>query len=82
MNEIINGLINFANSVIDVITSILPGSPFAAYLEFSQSVPWLKMLNYFVPIGAYVSITTSWATILLIYYGKSVVLKWIKVVKG
>ena len=81
-NGILNFFIDLANSVIDVISNILPGSPFARYLQFSQNVPILQMLNYFVPIGAYVTITLTWANALLFFYGRAIVMRWVKILKG
>lgn len=79
---LLNGAINFTNGVIDVITTILPTSPFDQYITFSQNVPFLAMLNYFVPIGAFVSITIAWAQALLFFYGQAVVARWVKILKG
>ena len=58
---LLNGMINFTNGVIDTLVFILPTSPFTSYLEVSNNIPILNILNYFVPIGAYVSITLAWA---------------------
>lgn len=79
---LINGFIDFANSVIDIITTILPTSPFDEYIAFSQNVPFLAMLNYFVPVGAYVSITIAWTEALLFFYSEAIVARWVKIIKG
>ena len=79
---LLNGFINFANGVIDTIVFILPNSPFDAYITATANIPILKLLNYFCPIGAYVSITLAWAQALLLFYGEAIVIRWIKIVKG
>lgn len=79
---LLSGAINFANSVIDVITTILPTSPFDYYLALSVNIPILNLLNYFVPIGTYVTIVLTWAQALALFYGQAIIARWIKVTKG
>ena len=79
---LMNGFINFANGVIDAVTTILPTSPFDAYIVATSDVSILKILNYFCPIGAYVTITLAWAEVLLLFYGEAIVIRWVKIVKG
>lgn len=81
-NSLMTAVINFTNNVIAGITHLLPTSPFDAYIAGARSVPILKMLNYFLPIGAWVEITLAWAQALLFFYGEAIVVRWVKIVKG
>lgn len=75
---LLNGFINFANSIIDTVAFILPNSPFDAYIGGAQSIPIMKIVLYFIPIPGMVSITLGWAQAILFYYGERAVLRWIK----
>lgn len=73
--SIINGFINF-------LTSVLPLSPFRRFIDACDSIPWLGYLNYFVPIGTFISILTAWVTCMVLFYLYSVLMRWIKVIGG
>jgi len=75
---LLNGFINFANTIIDTVALILPNSPFDAYIGGAQSVPIFNIVTYFVPIVGMVEITLGWAQALLFFYGEAIVARWIK----
>lgn len=79
-NYLYNGIVEFINSVIENISNILPVSPFAPYIRQLESVPWIGIVNYFVPIGAMLDILLAWVTALGVFYVYSIILRWIKVV--
>ena len=43
-----------------VLTSVLPLSPFQQYIKAFAGLPYLGILNWFIPIGAFVKIGAAW----------------------
>lgn len=79
-----NWIINFLNylisglgSVLSVITSLLPPSPFTV-LDNSPIKPYLDVVNYFIPLDYIVTTGETWLTAVGIFYIYQIVLRWIK----
>ena len=53
-----DALVGFAVSVVE----LFPASPFTILDELSNSevYEWLRMVNWFIPIGTFVSILEGW----------------------
>ena len=74
-----DALVGFAVSVIE----LFPASPFTILDELSNSevYEWLRMVNWFIPIGTFVSILEGWLVCVAAYYVYQIVLRWIKVIE-
>ncbi len=74
-----DALVSFAVGVIE----LFPASPFTVLDELANSevYEWLRMVNWFVPIGTFVSILESWLVCVAAYYVYQVVLRWVKVIE-
>ena len=74
-----DALVDLAVSVIE----LFPSSPFTILDELSSSevYEWLRMVNWFVPIGTFVGILEAWLTCVAVYYAYQIVLRWIKVIE-
>lgn len=74
-----DALVSFAVSVVE----LFPASPFGVLDEIgnSQVYDWLRMVNWFIPIGTFVSILEAWLTCVAVYYVYQIVLRWIKVIE-
>lgn len=79
--NIFNALANLVMKFFNALLSLLPQSPFVAFLDAMEKWEFLKTLNWIVPIGTFISIGTAWLTAIGIYYAWSVVLRWIKAVE-
>lgn len=79
MDTLTDALIGFAVGVIE----LFPMSPFTVLDELSNSevYDWLQMLNWFIPVGTFVSILESWLMCVAAYYVYQVVLRWVKVIE-
>lgn len=64
------------------IVSMLPSSPFHPYIvEFARiSKDSLGFLNWFIPIGKFVEIGLAWLVCIALYYGYSIIMRWIKMI--
>ena len=79
--NIFNALANLVMKFFNALLSLLPQSPFVAFLNAMEQWEFLKTLNWIVPIGTFVSIGTAWLTAIGVYYAWSIVLRWIKAVE-
>ena len=70
MNKILNFILNsVANPVIAFICAILPASPFQSFIRSNiYNNKYLQMINYFVPVGVFISIGEAWLTCIALYY--------------
>lgn len=70
MNKILNFILNsVANPVIAFICAILPDSPFQSFISSNiYNNKYLQMINYFVPVGVFISIGEAWLTCIALYY--------------
>jgi len=74
-----DALVSFAVGVIE----LFPASPFTVLDELSNSevYEWLRMVNWFIPIGTFVGIFEGWLVCVAAYYVYQVVLRWVKVIE-
>lgn len=66
---------------LDSVLSVLPTSPFVAYIDAIEGIPWLSTLNYFVPIGTFIAIGQTWLISVGVFYLYSIVLRWIRAIE-
>lgn len=76
----INTLIEGLGSVLTVIFSILPSSPFKL-ISNSPIAEYLPTLNFFIPVAEIIAITQVWLSAIGVYYLYQIVLRWIKAIE-
>lgn len=76
LNMIIAGLA----AIINAIVVILPSSPFKA-LDNSPINQYLGMVNWFIPAYDILAELTAFCLAVLVYYGYSIVMRWIKAIE-
>lgn len=64
-----------------LIVLLLPLSPFAAYIDSLEQVPYLGYLNWFVPVGTCLKIGAAWLSAIALFYLYSVIARWIKLIE-
>lgn len=67
-------------SALEWVVNLLPDSPFRA-LDTSAIAPYLKWVNWVIPLNFAVSLIESWLLCVGVYYIYSVVLRWIKAIQ-
>lgn len=74
-----DAVVSFAVGIIE----LFPASPFGVLDELSGSIAyeWLQSLNWFIPVGTFVSIFEAWLSGIAIYYVYQIVLRWVKVIE-
>jgi len=79
VNDVLGGFVD----IVDVLLGWLPDSPFREPIESISSGVFSEMfgyINYFLPVSEMLAVTTVWLSAVVVYYGVSVVLRWIKAI--
>lgn len=66
--------------LIDQILLLLPTSPFADFIEDFSSLPWLGVLNWFVPVQQILTVMAAWLAAVSLFYVYSVIMRWVKLI--
>lgn len=74
---ITNGPANLMN----VITSLLPLSPFQQYISYFNAWPYMGWVNWFVPVKGYLIVWGAWLNAVAVYYAYQGILRWVKAVE-
>lgn len=64
---------------INILFTFFPSSPFT-FVSNSQFAGLLADINYFIPIGEFVTITEAWLVGVAAYYIYSIWARWIKAI--
>lgn len=65
---------------LDFVLKLLPFSPFEGVIDQLESLPYLEYLNWFIPVGTFLTIGSLWLTAITTYYMLSILLRWIKAI--
>lgn len=76
----LNGILNGIGTVITTVLAILPDSPFDALYGMGLNFTWFKYFNWFLPISEMLFIFVGWLSAVGVYYGLSIVMRWIKAI--
>lgn len=77
--EIFSWIGDQLNFVLSWVCFVLPDSPFKL-LSYTPIDPYLKYINYFIPLDFMLSTLSAWGAAIGIYYGYQVLLRWIKAI--
>ena len=62
------------------LQKVLPLSPFQQFIQNFRSLPYLGWLNWFFPVRSCLIVMAAWLTCVGLFYGYSIVMRWIKVI--
>lgn len=68
--------------VLSFVLALLPASPFKGFAYLVESLPFLDVLNWFLPIPEMIVIIESWLVIVAVYYGILYLLNYVGVLKS
>lgn len=60
--------------------SHLPGSPFRSSIDALGNIPGLGVVNWFFPIGDFITITSAWLVAIALFYLYSIIMRWVKMI--
>lgn len=70
----------FLAKIAGLVLSFLPDSPLKPIIEGLENMPWLGYLNWFVPVGTFITIGTVWLSAIAVFYTYQMILRWAKAV--
>lgn len=65
---------------LDWVCDLLPTSPFVAYIDALETMPYLSYLNWFVPVSSFIAIGEAWLVSVGLFYMYSIILRWIRAI--
>lgn len=63
------------------VLALLPTSPFVAFIDALENIPFLSYLNYFIPISTFIGIGEAWLVSIGVFYLYSIILRWIRAIE-
>lgn len=61
--------------------ALLPTSPFTAFINALERIPYLDILNWFVPVSEIIAIGQAWLVAVALFYVVSLILSWVKAIR-
>ena len=61
--------------------ALLPESPFTVFTMAIKNLPYLDVLNWFIPVSEIVAIGQAWLLAVTAFYIASLILRWIKAIQ-
>lgn len=68
------------NKFAGIVSTVLPASPFRPFLREFASLPYLKYINWVVPVGKCVKVGLAWLAVITTFYIYSVIMRWVKMI--
>lgn len=81
LKSIWNSITDVVDDIVNAIVFLLPDSPFKDVDIPAEVQQIFGYVNYFVPVGAMLSIGTGWLAAIGIYYLYQTILRWAKTIK-
>lgn len=63
-----------------IVIALLPASPFTAIINTLDEIPWIGELNWFIPVGRIIGVTTVWASVCISYFAISWILRQLDII--
>lgn len=74
-------LSDFLSGIIDKIIKLLPLDPFKPIINNLATLPYLGWLNWFFPIGTFLTILTAWLAAITGFYIYMAIARWLKLIQ-
>lgn len=68
------------NKFASIILNVLPSSPVQRYLAAFDNMPYLKYLNWFIPVGSILVVCETWLVCIGLFYLYQIILRWVKAI--
>lgn len=75
-----NAIATLFNTLLSQIFVFLPVSPFKDYIEAFSDNTVIQYMNWFIPVGQFITVTVVWLSAIIIFYAYQIILRWIKAV--
>lgn len=74
-------LTNLLNSVLGLILTLLPNSPFKAFISAMHENIFLQYAAYFLPMQQIIAVSEAWLLAITTFYVWMVVLRWVQAIE-
>lgn len=74
----ISSITSIFNQAWTTIINFLPGSPFRALVDSFKNLPYMRYLNWFIPIKEMLAVVEAWIAAVAIFYIYQAILRFIK----
>lgn len=74
-------LTNLLNSVLGVILTLLPNSPFKAFTTMMHENEFLQYAAYFLPMQQIIAVSEAWLLAITTFYVWMIVLRWVQAIE-
>lgn len=74
-----DSILPFFGIIASFVINLLPSSPFRAYVDQIGSIPFIKNLNWFIPVSEIIVVFETWLTCYTIILSYKVLMRYIKV---
>ena len=64
----------------ELLTKVLPLSPFRDFLSEFGSIPFLGYLNWFVPVSGILKVMVAWLAAISAFHLYGIIMRWVKVI--
>lgn len=61
--------------------ALLPASPFTIFIQAVSNIPYLDILNWFLPVTEMLAVGQAWLVAVSLFYIASLILRWIKAIE-
>lgn len=68
--------------VLLLVLSLLPVSPFTRFVSYFENIPYLAVLNYFVPVSEILVVWEIWLVTVALFYVIMWVLNFVGLLKN
>lgn len=68
--------------ILSICLTLLPQSPFAAFVSLTDEIPYLSYLNWFIPFDGMIAILEVWLQTVILYMGYMIALRYSDALKS
>jgi len=76
----INSIIFGLGSILNLLVSVLPNSPFIL-IDNSVISDYIGKLNWLIPVSSILAILQLWLVAVAVFYVNMIVLRWVKAIE-
>lgn len=73
-------ILGIFNSLWQTIIDFLPGSPFTAFQNVVNDIPYLAEFNWFFPLNEVIGVLEVWLTVIALYYTYMAIMRFIRLI--
>ena len=68
--------------LVSLVVALLPESPFATFASLAENIPFVDVLNWFIPISEILVILEAWLVVVAVYYSILFILNYVGILKS